>query len=85
MWLMTKRGFFSIIEKRPGEFHIRSRKRRDIENLVARVPLAAARIFDTPDQRHRPYHEVWQVLADALGAHGRRPATSGSAVVKGKR
>jgi len=25
----------------------------------------------TPDQRHKPYHKVWDVMADALGAYGR--------------
>jgi hypothetical protein len=39
MWLMTKHGFYSIVQKRPGEYHIRSRVRKDLENLVERVPL----------------------------------------------
>ena len=26
----------------------------------------------TPDQRRKPYHEVWRVMADALGAYGRK-------------
>lgn len=110
MWLMTKHGFYSIVEKRPEEFHIRSRERGDLENLVDRVPLADCRVIDTPDgdyaarivtdrdtvravlvfladsldysnfkgeidrtpdQRHKPYHEVWGVMAEALGAYGK--------------
>ena len=115
MWLMTKLGFYSIVERDPGEFHIRSRERQDLENLVGRVPLSGERIFDTPeadyaarivtdrdtirsvmefladsldygnfkgkidatpDQQHKPYHEVWGVMADALGAYGRPGRTS---------
>jgi len=44
---MTKHGFYSIVQKQPGEFHIRSRVRQDLENLVQRVPLTGARIHDT--------------------------------------
>ncbi len=110
MWLMTKHGFYSIVERKPDEFHIRSRERRDLQNLVDRIPLEGQTIFDTPDadyaarivtdrdtvrvvmaffadsldysnfkgkidatpdQRHKPYHKVWDVMADALGAYGR--------------
>jgi len=47
MWLMTKHGFYSIVQKKPGEFHLRSRVRKDLENLVERVPLAGTKILDT--------------------------------------
>ena len=47
MWLMTKHGFYSIVQKKPGEFHIRSRVRKDLENLVQRVPLVDTKILDT--------------------------------------
>lgn len=111
MWLMTKFGFYSIVRKKPGEYHVRSRERRDLDNLVKGVPLTGAKIVDTPeadyasrivtdeatvlailaflgqtldypnfkgkidadpDQRHKPYHEVWRVMADSLGAYGRK-------------
>ena len=49
MWLMTKHGFYSIVEKRPGEFHIRSRERQDLQNLVDRVPLEGKAIVETPE------------------------------------
>lgn len=26
----------------------------------------------TASQRHKPYHEVWQVMADSLGAYGKK-------------
>jgi hypothetical protein len=111
MWLMTKHGFYSIVQKKSGEYHVRARERRDLQNLADRVPLPGAAIIDTPDadyacrivtdkgtvltildflgqsldysnfkgkiavtpdQKHKPYHHVWQVLADALGAYGRK-------------
>ena len=110
MWLMTKHGFYSIVQKETGVFHVRSRERADIENLIRGVPLPAAqvqesqetdyaarvvvgpgdltaimqflaltldypnfksRIDATPGQSHKPYHQVWRVLAEALGAYGR--------------
>ena len=30
------------------------------------------RIDTTPDQKRKPYHKVWQVMADALGAYGQK-------------
>ena len=47
MWLMTKHGFYSIVEKKPGEFHIRARVPKDLENLVERVPLPESEILST--------------------------------------
>ena len=44
---MTKHGFYSIVQKRAAEFHIRARVRQDLENLVARVPLPGAEILAT--------------------------------------
>ncbi len=111
MWLMTKYGFFSIVRKAPGTFHVRSREIRDIENLVRHVPLPGARILDTtgrdysariivgpeevrailnflgenidydhfqemigntPDQSHKPYQRIGNVLTCSLGAYGRK-------------
>jgi hypothetical protein len=111
MWLMTKHGFYSIVQKKPGEYHVRSRERQDLENLMKGVPLPKVMIVETPeadyacrivaneanvlailtflgqtldypnfkskidatsDQQHKPYHKVWQVMADSLGAYGRK-------------
>jgi len=47
MWLATQHGFYSIVEKSPGEFHIRARCRKDLENLVDLSGLDVA-IIDTP-------------------------------------
>ncbi len=33
MWLCTQHGFYSIVQKRPGEYHVRARLRRDLMNL----------------------------------------------------
>lgn len=38
MWLCTKHGFYSIVQKRDG-FHVRARTRRDLENLIAVTKL----------------------------------------------
>ncbi len=35
MWLMTQHGFYSIVQKRDGHFHIRARVRKDLENVLA--------------------------------------------------
>ena len=62
---MTKHGFYSIVQKRPGEFHIRSRVRQDLENLVQRAPLPGAQVHasDTADYRYRVIVGKDQVLA----------------------
>ena len=31
------------------------------------------KIGQTPDQKCKPYHELWSILAEALGAYGRKP------------
>ncbi len=33
MWLATRHGFYSIVRKSPGIYHIRARVRADLENL----------------------------------------------------
>jgi len=46
MWLCTKLGFFSIVQKTPAEVHIRARAKKDLENLrrhcTCRVDAASA-------------------------------------------
>lgn len=108
---MTKHGFYSIVRKKAGEYHVRSRERLDLDNLVKGVPLLDAKVVETPEadyacriitdekavlavldflgrtldypnfksevdstpgQRHKPYHEVWRVMAEALGAYGKK-------------
>lgn len=114
MWLMTRHGFYSIVDKGEMEgIQIRARERKDLENLfgddraldydthqiletphndyryrviVNQVRLRSVlhwlgndidypnfkgEIDKRPDQRRKPYHEVWNVLARALGSYGR--------------
>ena len=33
MWLATKHGFYSVVEKSPEVFHLRARVKADLENL----------------------------------------------------
>lgn len=124
MWLMTRHGFFSIVDK-GTETHIRARERGDLERLsalafkarggdaqmqtIVETPTAdyrfrliltgpkwqrqatvgavmdalgkdidypnfKAEIDQRPDQARKPYHEVWGVIARALGAYGRKGA-----------
>lgn len=47
---MTKHGFYSIIRKEPGQYHVRSREHQDLENLVDRAPLPQVEIHETPRQ-----------------------------------
>jgi hypothetical protein len=35
MWLCTKLGFYSIVQKEPGTYHIRARSREDLDRLAA--------------------------------------------------
>jgi len=74
MWLMTKHGFYSIVQKKQGEFHIRARVRKDLENLVTRMPLAGAKIRSSKETDY-PYRliagrevvtKVIQFLGDTL-------------------
>lgn len=113
MWLMTKYGFYSIVQKQSGEYHVRARERQDIENLIKNIPLPHITIKESnhtdypfrivveredvltilrflgetldysnfkdtidqiDDQKHKPYHKVWNLLADVLGAYGRKPS-----------
>jgi len=38
--------------------------------IAPTMPTSKGKIDATPDQRHKPYHKVWDVMADALGAYG---------------
>jgi hypothetical protein len=44
MWLCTKLGFFSIMKKgNPGEWQIRARIKRDLDNLLSAAKLNVQR------------------------------------------
>lgn len=57
MWLMTKRGFYSVVRKgKPGQYQIRAREHHDLENLIA-GPLHGHKIVKTPEADY-PYRIV---------------------------
>ena len=41
MWLSTQHGFYSIVQKPAGQFHVRTRYKQDLENLIALAKIAA--------------------------------------------
>ena len=54
MWLATQFGFYSIVQKKPGEFHVRGRVRKDLENLVRLAsPDAKVLVSQPADYRYR--------------------------------
>lgn len=68
MWICSQWGFFSIVRKARGEYHIRGRVRKDMENLCGLVGLSYDQILETPgDYRFRIIASdgmVLKVLAD---------------------
>ena len=73
MWLATKHGFYSIVQKSADEFHVRSRVRKDLENLLQltdrRAPIHD---WSGADYRYRiivtkaGFTEVMAMLATSL-------------------
>ena len=54
MWLATKHGFFSIVQKSPGEYHVRARIRGDLENLIVLVNMdLQIHCWPSADYRYR--------------------------------
>jgi len=74
MWLMTKHGFYSIVQKQPGEFHVRARVRQDLANWwrACRCPAAEIHATKTADYSFRivtgkgDVRKVMQFLGDSL-------------------
>lgn len=73
MWIATKHGFYSIVQKAPTKFHIRARVRQDLENLrkqagidwdILEWPLADYRYRVIVDQKG--FVEVMGALALSL-------------------
>lgn len=52
MWLFTKHGFYSIVRKKEGEFHIRARVKHDLENLKELAGISE-KIITTLDADYR--------------------------------
>ena len=54
MWLATKHGFYSIIQKEQGVYYVRARVRRDLENLLQVCGLdSEVHVWPTADYRYR--------------------------------
>ena len=48
MWLMSKVGAYSVVRKgKPGEYQVRGREKRDLQNLLILVDLPADRLIVT--------------------------------------
>jgi len=73
MWLATKHGFYSIVQKPPGQFHVRARVRQDLVNLLDLV-RKELEILDWPSAdyrfriivQHRDLGEIMAALAVSL-------------------
>jgi hypothetical protein len=42
MWLATQHGFYSIVQKPAGQFHVRTRCKQDLENIIALAAVDAS-------------------------------------------
>jgi hypothetical protein len=65
MWLATKRGFFSVVQHAPEEWHIRARVYQDLKNLLELDPGTSREIITTYDADYR-----YRVVIP--GAHAKR-------------
>ena len=71
MWLCTKYGFYSIVQKKPGEYHIRARVKQDLENLKAGTEIKR-RIIVTKDADYHyrmVVNEIEVIVAMTFIAH----------------
>ena len=71
MWLCTKYGFYSIVQKKPGEYHIRARVKGDLENLKAISEIKRSIIItEDADYRYRlVVNEIEVITAMTVLAH----------------
>lgn len=65
MWIASKLGWFSIVEKTRGVYHIRARVREDLENLLEDASLSSSvAIQEWPgaDYRYRAVVRVTNLI-----------------------
>ena len=62
MWLCTKLGYYSIVQKRGAKFHVRGRLEKDIWNLVEAAKLGDIEVFVSDDTDYR-----YRFIVDAAG------------------
>lgn len=61
MWICSGLGYYSIVEKMPGMYHIRARRKDDLKNLQVATSLPPE-IFETPNADYR-----YRTIVDAKG------------------
>lgn len=69
MWICSKFGFFSVVQKAPDEYHVRARCRKDLTNLKKASGITAKIHRSEPaDYRFRMVlHEgQWRIAGAAL-------------------
>ena len=81
IWKIWSSGFpftaSEIIDSRPGDYAFRLIVGSDVVQVILAF-LGKTVDYDnfkneihrTPDQAHKPYLAVWEVMADALGSYG---------------
>jgi hypothetical protein len=62
MWMMTKIGFFSIVEKPKGVMCIRSRNKRDLEAFRVLIPGKPVIRTAQSDYRYRTFMECGEFV-----------------------
>jgi hypothetical protein len=60
MWLFTKLGFFSLVKKAPGVWHLRARVKRDLSNIKALALPGSIEIVKSYAGSDYP----WRILLD---------------------
>jgi hypothetical protein len=54
MWIASQHGFYSIVRKEAEAYHVRARRREDLENLLALAGVEAEVLdWDRADYRYR--------------------------------
>lgn len=53
MWICSRLGFFSVVQKAPDCFHVRARCRRDLVNLKREARMRGAKIHRTDPADYR--------------------------------
>ena len=64
MWICSRLGFFSVVRKADGLFHVRARREKDLANLAAALPKAERPTIHTSDP-HADYR--FRIVTDAAG------------------
>lgn len=64
MWICSRLGFFSVVRKADGLFHVRARRRQDLENLAAELPKIGRPVVHTSDPS-ADYR--FRIVTDAAG------------------